>query len=197
MSEDRYNIVFSGELVAGADAATTRERLGSTFRLNASQLDNLFSGQAVVVKRDVDLMTATRFQQAFLAAGARAAIELLATAPPAQADRAQADRAPPGKPADFPETAAEAEPAADDSEASKRPAASPGATLALAPPGTALDELDDRGPTHQPDTSALSLVQSQDWDLSDCAPPPAATPDYDLSGLALAPLDARRGEDAE
>ncbi|MBK1631350.1 hypothetical protein CKO31_11485 [Thiohalocapsa halophila] len=192
MSEDRYNIVFSGELVTGADAVTTRERLGSTFRLNASQLDNLFSGQAVVVKRDVDLMTATRFQQAFLAAGARAAIELVTTAPPAQADPAA-----PGEPADFPKTAAEAEPAAEDPETPKRLAASPGATLALAPPGTPLDELDDRGPTHQPDTSALSLVQSQDWDLSDCAPPPAATPDYDLSGLALAPLDARRGEDAE
>lgn len=192
MSEDRYNIVFSGELVTGADAATTRERLGSTFRLGASQLDNLFSGQAVIVKRDVNLMTATRFQQAFLAAGARAAIELATAAAPKPTDAASS-----GGLTDTPGTAAEAEPAADGPEAPKPQAASAGDTLVLAPPGTPLDEIKDRAPARQPDTSALSLVQSQDWDLSDCAPPPAATPEYDLSGLALTPLDARRGEDAE
>ena len=181
MPEDRYNIVFSGELVTGADAAKKRERLGNTFRLGASQLDNLFSGQAVVVKRDVDLMTATRFQQAFLAAGARAAIELVSAAPSAPADAAAH-----GEPTDLPQTASET-----------APATVAGATLALAPPGTPLDEVDDAGPACQPDTTALSLVQAPDWDLSDCAPPPAATPDYDLSELALAPLDARRGEDAE
>ncbi|WP_295883079.1 hypothetical protein [uncultured Thiohalocapsa sp.] len=165
MPQDRYNIVFAGALVAGADPAAVRAKLGSTFRLDAAQLDNLFSGQPVVVKRDVDLMTATRFQQAFLAAGARAEIESLAPIAPPQTGDATAG--------------------ADT------------AGLSLAPPGVPLEELDDRGPPRQPDTSALSLLPGEGWDLSDCAPPPLPTPEFDLSALALEPLDARRREDAE
>lgn len=167
MSRDRYNIVFAGVLVAGADPASVRAKLGSTFRLDAAQLDNLFSGQPVVVKRDVDLMTATRFQQAFLAAGARAEIESLAPTAAPQPE------------------AADTAPAADT------------AGLSLAPPGAPLEELDDRGPPRHPDTSALSLLPGEGWDLTDCAPPPLPTPEFDLSALALAPLDARRREDAE
>lgn len=98
MSENRYNIVFTGDLLGGTDAAKAREKLGSTFRLSDDQLDNLFSGDPVVVKRDVDLMTATRFQQAFLAAGARAEIETVAppTAPglPSQCLAATPSRGP-------------------------------------------------------------------------------------------------------
>jgi hypothetical protein len=166
MAQDRYNIVFSGELVHGTDAALVREKLATTFRLDAAQLDNLFSGQPVVVKRDVDLMTATRFQQAFLAAGARAGIESAAGAITADTQEGA------GSPADVP--------------------ASSVGSLSLAAPGTPLDEIDDRGPPRHPDTSGLSLLPANGWDLSDCAPPPVATPEYDLDTLSLAPLDARR-----
>ncbi len=172
MSEDRYNIVFAGKLLGDLDPAQVREKLGATFRLDAAQLDNLFSGQPVVVKRKVDLMTATRFQQAFLAAGARAEIESLAT------------------PGDAPGP----EPASS-TRAHDGPAAE--GTLALAPAGTPLDEIDDRGPPRSPDTSALSLVTADSWDLTDCAPLPVPTPEYDLDALTLAPLDARRSDNGQ
>lgn len=172
MSEDRYNIVFSGELTGVIDAAAVRAKLGATFRLDAARLDGLFSGQPVVVKRDVDLDTATRFQQVFLAAGARAAIELVAApTPPAAA----------APPADTP-TATQAQSAE---------------ALALAPAGAPLEEIDDRGPPRNPDTSALSLVNSASWDLSDCEPPPTPTPQLDLESLKLEPLDARPPKDGQ
>ena len=175
MPEDRYNIVFAGKLLSGTDPARTREKLGSTFRLDDAQLDNLFSGRPVVVKRDVDLITATRFQQAFLAAGARTEIETV-TAPvklSASADAAQA-----------PSRATETSTRADG-------------PLALAPVGAPLDEIDDRGPPRHPDTSALSLVPGDGWDLADCAPPPVPIPELGLTDLTLAPLDGRRPDDGQ
>jgi hypothetical protein len=175
MAEDRYNIVFSGELQSGADAAATRQKLAGTFRLDAAQLDNLFSGRPVVVKRDVDLLTATRFQQAFLAAGARADIESATV--DSVGERTAAPEHPPGK-------------HADASVLTEGP-------LALAAAGAPLEEIVERGPPQHPDTSALSLVTADSWDLSDCAPPPVPTPEYDLDGISLEPLDARRPDDGQ
>jgi hypothetical protein len=63
--------------------------------------------------------------------------------------------------------------------------------LSLAPAGAPLDEIDDRGPPRRPDTSGLSLVAGDAWDLRDCAPPPAASPMFDLDAFSLAPLDDR------
>jgi hypothetical protein len=173
MASDRYNIVFAGELVAGTDPTTARAKLAATFRLDQARLDGLFAGQPVMVKRNVDLITATRFQQAFLAAGARAEIESAAGEP-------------------------ESLPIADEESSSARSGvpATDGA-LHLAPLGALLNECDDRGLTHQPDTSRLSLLPAGGWDLSDCAPPPAPTPYFDLDGYRLEPLDVRRPDDAE
>lgn len=161
---DLYNIVFDGELVAGADPAAARRKLASTFRLDGARLDNLFSGRRVVVKRDVDLLTATRFQQAFLAAGARADIESVD-----------------GEPDSLPIEAT-------DEWDGDTAAGMPDGPLSLAPTGAPLEEIDDRGPPRHPDTSALSLVSTDTWDLTDCAPPPAAIPEFDLDGLALEPI---------
>jgi hypothetical protein len=183
MAEDRYNVVFSGELLSGADGARVREKLGACFRLDSTQLDNLFSGQTVVVKHDVDLLTATRFQQAFLAAGARAEIEAAIKAAP----HAGAPDPTPGA-----DTGPNAEPT--PGRAPQQPA---DRALSLAPLGTPLEEIDDRGPPRRPDTSALSLLPADGWDLSDCAPLPAAIPELDLAGLALVPLDARRPDDGQ
>jgi hypothetical protein len=163
---DLYNIVFDGELLNGADPAAARAKLASTFRLDGPHLDNLFSGRRIVVKRDIDLLTATRFQQAFLAAGARADIESVD-----------------GEPDALPIAAT------DTWDGDDAAASHDDGPLSLAPPGAPLDEIDDRGPPRSPDTSALGLVPAAGWDLTDCAPPPPAIPQFDLDGLALLPID--------
>jgi hypothetical protein len=173
MPDDRYNIVFSGQLVSGADAGVVKERVGAIFRLDANSLETLFSGQTATIKRDVDLLTATRYQQAFLQAGARVEIE----------------------PADVVTDA----PAAPMEDRPARPSVSEpeAAGLSLAPLGTLLEELDDRGPARNPDTSAFSLLPVDGWDLSDCEQPPAAPPRFDLDALSLVPLDSRPQSDGQ
>jgi hypothetical protein len=70
MAESRLDIQFAGELAPGADSRVVRERLGELFKLSPDALERLFSGQAVIVKRDLDAVTAARYRDAFRDAGA-------------------------------------------------------------------------------------------------------------------------------
>jgi len=70
MAETRYDLLFSGELLPGADAPGVRERLRAAFKLSPDALDALFSGRPVVVKRGLDALTAGRYRDAFRDAGA-------------------------------------------------------------------------------------------------------------------------------
>lgn len=70
MSEARFNVVFAGEMVAGADPAKVRENLAAAFRMDVSKVEALFSGKRVVVKKDADQATAMKFRAVMKQAGA-------------------------------------------------------------------------------------------------------------------------------
>lgn len=70
MAESRFDIQFAGELVQGSDPHAVRERLRDLFKLSPDALERLFSGQAVMIKRDLDTLTAGRYRDAFRDAGA-------------------------------------------------------------------------------------------------------------------------------
>jgi hypothetical protein len=65
MAESKFDIQFAGELVPGADPRQVRERLCGLFKLTPEALGRLFSGQVVVIKRDLDAGTAARYRDAF------------------------------------------------------------------------------------------------------------------------------------
>lgn len=68
---DSYKLVFRGEVLEGQHPAVVRKRLGAAASFSDDQLDKLFSGQPVVVKRVADTATAARLQGLFKNAGAR------------------------------------------------------------------------------------------------------------------------------
>jgi len=162
MPVELYNVVFAGELVDQAAPETTRRKLMALFRLDEARVDKLFSGRRIFVKRNLDLDTAARLQDAFRKAGGRALIEpveaLEEGAAPDSVERSGAD--------------------ADRSE------------LTLAPIGAPLEEIEDQAPPQAPNTSALSLVTDQDWTLADCGPPSMPQPEFDLDYLELVPMVA-------
>lgn len=82
---ERYKLVFRGEVLEGQHPAVVRKRLGQAGSFDDAQLDKLFSGKAVVVKRDADKNLAERLQALFAGAGARLRMEPLegADEPPA------------------------------------------------------------------------------------------------------------------
>lgn len=100
--DDRYRMIFRGEVLEGQHPAVVRKRLGQEFAFTEAQLEALFSGRAVVVKRDLDKAAAARYQASFRKVGARllAAPEVgpeaggTAAAPPAQAGAPQAGAPP-------------------------------------------------------------------------------------------------------
>lgn len=106
MSEARFNVVFAGEIVAGADPAKVRENLAAAFRMDVSKVEALFSGKRVVVKKDADQATAMKFRAVMKQAGAlcdleRIGEEAAAPAPVAAAPApAPAPSAPPSAPAE-------------------------------------------------------------------------------------------------
>lgn len=68
---DSYKLVFRGEVLQGQHPAVVRKRLAEAGSFSDDQLDKLFSGRPVVVKRDADTAVAARVQSMFRNAGAR------------------------------------------------------------------------------------------------------------------------------
>jgi len=90
MSEARFNVVFAGEMVAGADPAKVRENLAAAFRMDVSKVEALFSGKRVVVKKDADQATAMKFRAVMKQAGALCDLERIGDEAPASASETPA-----------------------------------------------------------------------------------------------------------
>lgn len=179
----RYNIYFSGQLLAGHDLASVRTRLARLFNADDATLDKLFSGKPQLVKRDCDKATALKYRQAMEQAGALPVIKAVAAR----------EEPAPGDPAARPMTAAEriaALAAAPDLTEKKKPGvrsttAAPQSEpaeggIGLAPAGTSVLLPEERP---EPATSA---VQPPDLEifasgqrLSDPRPSPPPPPQTD------------------
>ncbi len=70
MSNQIFDIIFSGQLIEGQDPDAARRMVGQIFKADDNQLDTLFSGNQVVIKSGVDDETAAKYRVAFRKAGA-------------------------------------------------------------------------------------------------------------------------------
>ena len=136
MSE-RYRLVFRGEVLEGQQKADVKERLGATLKVDGARLDAMFTGKAVVIRKDADTDTAARFQIAFKRAGARLRVLPVVTESdePGAASAAEAVRPP-------------TEPAAGDASSGLR----------LAPVGALMIEPRPEPPPPTVDLSHLTLA---------------------------------------
>jgi hypothetical protein len=85
MPQPLFDVFFRGALVADADPGEVRDRLAALFGLGPGELDRLFAGATVCVKRAVDVETASQLRGRFRDAGALVDIrpaETAAKAPP-------------------------------------------------------------------------------------------------------------------
>jgi hypothetical protein len=70
VSEEFYEVIFRGDLLAGQSVIEVKQRLAQLFNADATRIDQMFSGRPVVVKRNLDMETAERYQSTLLKAGA-------------------------------------------------------------------------------------------------------------------------------
>jgi len=72
MDQSRFKIVFDGALMPQTPLETAKENLARLFKSDASKIEALFSGQPVVLKRDLSGDEADKYLRALHGAGANA-----------------------------------------------------------------------------------------------------------------------------
>ncbi|MBN1379378.1 MAG: hypothetical protein JXA04_09085 [Gammaproteobacteria bacterium] len=65
-----YQVVFDGTLTGKIASDKVKQNLAAMFKMSATQVEALFSGKPIVIKRNVDEDTATKYKLAFQNAGA-------------------------------------------------------------------------------------------------------------------------------
>ena len=66
----KMDVFFRGDLVAGQKAVDVRERLQKLFKANDEQLQRMFSGRPIAIRRGIDSAAAKQYREALLKAGA-------------------------------------------------------------------------------------------------------------------------------
>ena len=202
MSEARFNVVFAGEMVAGADPAKVRENLAAAFKMDVSKVEALFSGKRVVVKKDADQATAMKFRAVMKQAGAVCDLERIGDESPAPV--AETPAAAPAQAAPAP-----AEPAARPVASAEAPAPVKGGSLEtvgtirmggtgfsgpfeVAPTGADMADKQEGPPPIVPDVSHFSVAPpgADMGQKKDDKPP--VTPD--ISHLSIAPPGSKLSE---
>lgn len=70
MTDQLFEIAFSGQIADGADLETVKKHIASIFKADEDRLAQLFSGKRMIIKRSVDAATAAKYRGAFEKAGA-------------------------------------------------------------------------------------------------------------------------------
>lgn len=155
-----YQLVFSGELLKGQHRGVVKRRLRESLKLSEAQVEKLFTGEPVVVKRSVDETTAEKYQEMFKKAGGQLQIVAVEDATDS-AQSAPAKEAAPPESDDAPEEAT-AEDAPEE------------ATEESAPPVTDTDE------THVPDSDVANVGAAM-ADETEEAPAEVPDPDFEVA----------------
>ena len=169
MSDARFNIVFSGELVAGADPARVRENLAKVFKMDLGKVEALFSGKPVVIKKDADQATAMKFRAVLRQAGAQCEMVPLGEPESVEAAAPPPAAAEPAPAAALPEPARAAPPAPSSPSPDARADMETVGTIRtggtgftpefdVAPVGTDMADQNAGPPPEAPDISHLSMA---------------------------------------
>ena len=70
MSDQLFEVAFSGQISEGANLEEVKARLGKMFNANDAKLAQLFSGKRIVIKKSIDQTTAAKYKTALNRAGA-------------------------------------------------------------------------------------------------------------------------------
>ncbi|AGI23328.1 hypothetical protein H681_07260 [Pseudomonas sp. ATCC 13867] len=98
----RYEIAFSGRTVPGAQLDSVKANLAKLFQADAQRIELLFSGRRMVIKNNLDAVSAEKYRSVIERAGAivevvdmDAPVEEIELAPPPAAALASASAQPP------------------------------------------------------------------------------------------------------
>ncbi len=168
MTGQLFEIAFSGQIVEGADLETVKQHIAKIFKADDKRLEQLFSGQRVLIKRQVDEITAAKYRGAFQKAGAMCEVRALTDNP---AESVKPPTAPPVQ-------SAPVTPPKDDDYASKYAESERVPEALLTDPlGVNGEAIADLGADIAPVGSQIQHQIKED-----------ETPNIDISGIDVAPV---------
>lgn len=75
MEDDKFDLIFRGEIVPSAELAQVKKNLAHLFKIPGDKVETLFSGQAITLKKAMSAEQANQYRVAIKKAGARVEIQ--------------------------------------------------------------------------------------------------------------------------
>ena len=189
MSDQLFEVAFSGQIIEGANLEEVKVNIGKMFNADDAKLAQLFSGKRIVIKKNIDQATAAKYKVALNRAGAECEINSPGGETPAAATPAVS----PAKPAAGAAPVSQEYESNYDGEATPPPHTDPlGITgdqiedlaASIAPVGSELR--DDYKEPEEPNIDITGFdIAPVGSDLSDGKKEPEPPPP-DISGITLA-----------
>ena len=80
MAEGNYQVIFSGNIIDGAELDMVKRNVARVFKLDAEQVEKLFCGRRLILKKQIDQDTAEKYQAMMQRAGAICEVQNIAQA---------------------------------------------------------------------------------------------------------------------
>jgi len=180
----RFEIVFDGHLVEGAQPERVKANLGKLFQADEARLELLFSGRRLVLKNNLDEQTAEKYRATLERAGAVASVVIMKVPVPQPVQAAQPLETLPAAEAQEMEEVELARPPDEPTWLRKTPVR-PG-RLQIKPRDAYMAAFSD---VDAPDYS----VAEAGSDMQD-PKPESVVPQLDLSKLSVAPVGSDMGQ---
>jgi hypothetical protein len=81
---ERYDLIFRGEIREGTELETVKKKLAALYGVDTGEIESLFSGPPVYIRRSMDLVKALEDKEEFETTGAILRIEPAEDPPPAE-----------------------------------------------------------------------------------------------------------------
>ena len=173
MSDQLFEVAFSGQISEGANLEEVKARVGKIFNADDAKLAQLFSGKRIVIKKNIDQATAAKYKTALNRAGAECEVSSSGGAVPV----VQA--------------------------ATAAPAAAPAQSAVASSPSSEYETSYDGEVEPPPQTDPLGITGDQIEDLAVSVAPVGSelqdsytepeAPQIDLTGLDIAPVGSDIG----
>jgi len=187
MSDQLYQIAFTGQIMEGADLAKVKLNIAKMFKASDKQLEIFFSGKRVVIKNKIDEVTAKKYRAALNKAGAQCVIETISGEAVALNHGEKKVELAPAK-----EIPSEPIPATKKPVVSTVEVNSPSDEFILAPVGADIGVKNTTPPPSPPDVSHITVAEvgATIGEVSKVPPPPAP----DTSSMSILPLGSDLSE---
>jgi hypothetical protein len=82
MSDELFEVAFSGQVRDGADPEKVKVNVGNMFKADEAKIAQMFSGRRVFIKKNLDKAAALKYANAFKKAGAKCEVKSMSDSTP-------------------------------------------------------------------------------------------------------------------